>query len=104
MFPQLMELLDAIHSVDVSDTQAYGVFDDRGRGMADSWHTFLRRIVHEEHEQDYYRKWHHLFDETFLERDIFELLETREEQWQAEVIRGPSLLPISAAARPIRSP
>ena len=31
------------------------------------------------------------------------LLQTREEQWQAEVIRGPSLPPISAEARPTRS-
>jgi hypothetical protein len=31
------------------------------------------------------------------------LLQTREEQWQEEVIRGPSLPPISAEARPTRS-
>ena len=31
------------------------------------------------------------------------LLQTREEQWQAEVIRGPSLPPISAEARPTGS-
>jgi len=31
------------------------------------------------------------------------LLKTREEQWQAEVIRGPSLPPISAEARPTGS-
>jgi hygromycin-B 4-O-kinase len=72
MFPQIMEMLDAIHHVDVSDTQGYGVFNDRGRGMASSWHTFLSRIVHEEQEQDYYGKWHHMFDDTFLERDVFE--------------------------------
>jgi len=30
------------------------------------------------------------------------LLETREEQWQTEVIRGPSPPPVSAAARPTR--
>jgi hypothetical protein len=31
------------------------------------------------------------------------LLQTREEQWQAELIRGPSLPPISVEARPTRS-
>ncbi len=72
MFPQIMETLNAIHHVDVSNTQGYGVFNDQGRGMASSWHTFLRRIAHEELEQDYYGKWHHLFDDTFLERDVFE--------------------------------
>jgi hygromycin-B 4-O-kinase len=72
MFPQIMEVLDAMHSVNVSDTQGYGVFNDRGEGMANSWHTFLEMIAHEEDEHDYYGKWHYLFDETFLERAIFE--------------------------------
>jgi len=42
-----------------------------------------------------------------LQRDMQKirahLLQTREEQWQAEVIRGPSLPPISAEARPTGS-
>ena len=72
MFPQIMETLDAIHHIDVSSTQGYGVFDDRGRGMASSWHNFLKMVSQEEREQDYFGKWHHMFDDTFLERDIFE--------------------------------
>lgn len=72
MFPQIMEIFDAIHHVDVSDRQGYGVFDYRGMGMASSWHTFLKQVADEEVEQDYFGKWHHLFDDTFLERDLFE--------------------------------
>lgn len=72
MFPQIIETLDAIHAVDVSGTQGYGVFDDQGKGMVDSWHIFLRRVADEEDERDYYGKWHHFFDDTFLERDVFE--------------------------------
>jgi hygromycin-B 4-O-kinase len=72
LFPQILETLDAIHHIDVSDTQGYGVFNYRGKGIASSWHGFLKRISEEELEQDYYGKWHHMFDDTFLERDIFE--------------------------------
>lgn len=72
LFPQIMETLDAIHHVDVSNTQGYGVFNDQGKGMVSSWRNFLRRVAHEEVEQDYYGKWHHMFDDTFLERDLFE--------------------------------
>lgn len=72
MLPQIMEIFDAIHHVDVSDTQGYGVFDYRGKGMSSSWHNFLRKVADEEVEQDYFGKWHHLFDDTFLERDLFE--------------------------------
>jgi hygromycin-B 4-O-kinase len=68
----VVQVLDAIHHVDVSDTQGYGVFDYRGRGMARSWHGFLRKVMDEEREQDYFGKWHHLFEDTFLERDVFE--------------------------------
>lgn len=77
MFPQLMEILDAIHAVDVSDTQGYGVFNDRGQGMTASWHTFLKRIADEEDEHDYYGKWHHLFEATFLEREVFDQIYQR---------------------------
>lgn len=72
LLPQILDALHAIHQVDVSDTQGYGVFDDRGRGMTSSWHAFLSRINQEEREQDYYGKWHALFADTFLERAVFE--------------------------------
>jgi hygromycin-B 4-O-kinase len=72
LFPQIAETLAAIHQVDVSDTEGYGVFDDQGRGMNSSWRAFLEMIAQEELEQDYYGKWHHLFEETFLERSVFE--------------------------------
>ena len=72
ILPQIMETLDAIHHVDVHDTQGYGVFDYRGKGMSTSWHEFLGKVADEEVEQDYFGKWHHMFDDTFLERDVFE--------------------------------
>lgn len=72
ILPQLMEMLDAIHQVDVSDTQGYGVFNYLGKGMSSSWRDFLLRVDKEEDERDYFGKWHHLFADTFLERDLFE--------------------------------
>jgi len=72
VLPQIVEAIDSIHHVNVSDTQGYGVFDDHGRGGAASWRDFLSRIADEELEQDYYGKWHHLFDDTFLERESFD--------------------------------
>ncbi|GHO48105.1 phosphotransferase family protein [Ktedonospora formicarum] len=69
--PQIIDILDAIHHIDVSESSGYGVIDDQEQGMASSWHGFLRRIAGEDDEHDYYGKWHHLFDDTFLERDRF---------------------------------
>ena len=72
LFPQILETLHALHQVDVRDTDGYGVFDEEGRGMASSWHAFLQTIAEEELEHDYYGKWHRLFEETFLERTVFD--------------------------------
>jgi hygromycin-B 4-O-kinase len=71
LLPQLIKTLDAIHQIDVSDTQGYGVFDFRGKGMSSSWSSSLLQVDKEEDESDYFGKWHHLFDDTFLERDLY---------------------------------
>lgn len=74
LMPQMIAMLDTIHHLDVSDTQGYGVFDDRGVASASSWRASLSAIANEEDESQhgYYGKWHHLFDDTFLERQLFE--------------------------------
>jgi hygromycin-B 4-O-kinase len=77
LLPQLIETLDAIHQVDVSDTQGYGVFNFRGKGMSSSWSSFLLQVDREEDERDYFGKWRHLFDDTFLERDFYQDLYQR---------------------------
>jgi hygromycin-B 4-O-kinase len=71
LFPQIMETLDTLHGIDTSDTHGSGVFDDHGRGMSTSWQAFLRQIADEEQPDDYFGAWYHLFDDTFLEREIF---------------------------------
>jgi hygromycin-B 4-O-kinase len=77
LVPQILELMAIAHSVDVSETQGYGIFDAQGKGLDASWHTSLLKIAEEEDERDYFGKWHRLFDETFLERDLFEYLYQR---------------------------
>jgi hygromycin-B 4-O-kinase len=79
MMPQMIALLDTIHQVDVSGTEGYGTFDDQGKGMAASWRSSLLQIDKEEDERDYFGKWHHLFDDTFLERDLLRDLYQRME-------------------------
>jgi hygromycin-B 4-O-kinase len=77
LVPQILEFMEIAHSVDISETQGYGVFDDQGRGEATSWHASLLKVAEEEDERDYFGQWHRLFDETFLERDHFEHLYQR---------------------------
>ena len=77
LLPQILDLLEMAHSVDISETQRYGVFDDQGRGFDASWHASLLNIAEEEDERNYFGKWHRLFNETFLERDLFEDLYQR---------------------------
>jgi hygromycin-B 4-O-kinase len=72
LLPQVMDMLDALHQVDVSDREGYGVFNDLGKGMCSSWRDFLLRVDQEEDERDYFGKWHHLFADTFLEGDLFQ--------------------------------
>ncbi len=77
LLPQILDLLEIAHNVDISGTQGYGVFDAQGKGSDASWHASLLKVSEEEDEHNYFGKWHRLFDETFLERDLFEDLYQR---------------------------
>jgi hygromycin-B 4-O-kinase len=75
LLPEVMRTLDAIHHIDVSDWPiGYGVFDDQGVGLSESWRSYLTSIREEEEEWDFMGKWHTLFDTTFLERDVLDSL------------------------------
>ncbi|MGA2663664.1 MAG: aminoglycoside phosphotransferase family protein [Nitrososphaerales archaeon] len=71
LLPQVISTLDDIRQVDVSDTAGYGMFDHLGRGMSPGWREFLELIEKEEDERDFFGKWHHLFEDTFLELDLY---------------------------------
>ncbi|MGB1285785.1 MAG: phosphotransferase [Aggregatilineales bacterium] len=76
----LIQAHDAIRTADVSDTSGYGwLLDETWNGYHASWHEHLRYVASEEPETMFYHQWHHLFEDTFLERDVFDALYTRME-------------------------
>jgi hygromycin-B 4-O-kinase len=72
--PALIETLDVIHHVDIRGTAGYGTIDDGGAGMFPSWRQYLAVIREEEADWDFFGKWHVLFRDSFLERDLFDRL------------------------------
>jgi hygromycin-B 4-O-kinase len=72
LLPTLIETLAVIHHVDVRDRLNYGTFNDDGIGLFPSWRRYLEQIREEEEPWEFYGKWHGLFEQAFLEREIFE--------------------------------
>ena len=70
--PALIETLDAIHAHDIGDRPGYGIFDGQGIGRFPSWPRFLQMINEEEEPGNFFGQWHHMFDDTFLERPVFD--------------------------------
>lgn len=68
ILPELIHILHAVHTSDVSRWTGYGAFDDSGRGLAASWRSYLAAVIDEEAPDGYFGKWHSLFTTTFLER------------------------------------
>lgn len=75
LLPEVIRTLDAIHHVDVRDwPPRYGVIDDNGVGLSASWGNYLTSVREEEEDWNFYGKWHTLFDNSLLERDVFDLI------------------------------
>lgn len=72
LLPALIAILYAIHQVDVSQRKNFGIFDEQGVGLSTDWRSSLLQVREEEEEWNYFGKWHHLFKDTFLERDLFD--------------------------------
>ncbi len=70
--PALLDTLDAIHAVDVRDRTGYGLFDGSGRGMSASWPGYLSSVADEERADGFYGRWHHLFTDGSLDREMFD--------------------------------
>ena len=73
----LIETLDAIHQEDVSDTTGYGMFDSEGEGTFQQWTDFLMDVALEGGNGSFIGAWHHLFEDTFLDRTFFDLIYER---------------------------
>jgi hygromycin-B 4-O-kinase len=72
ILPALIRTLYAIHTSDASRWSGYGLFDEDGQGMADSWRSSLAAVNEEESPDGFFGNWHTLFTTTFLEQDFFE--------------------------------
>jgi hygromycin-B 4-O-kinase len=70
--PAMFATLDAIHAGPVDATTGYGIFDANGVGLARSWRESLARIDEEEAPDDFFGRWHHMFEDTILEREVFQ--------------------------------
>jgi hygromycin-B 4-O-kinase len=71
LLPEVIAILYAIHQVDVRQQKNFGIFNEQGVGLYPDWRSYLRQVMEEE-EWDYFGKWHHMFEDTFLERDFYE--------------------------------
>ena len=69
--PSNMQTLLAIHQSDVGRFTGYSWIGDDGNGMAQSWEEALTSVI-KENPDDFYGRWHTLFDTTFLDRKYFE--------------------------------
>ncbi len=73
LIPELIDVLDAIHGSPVSDNRGYGIFDGSGVARWPSWRAYLESVM-DEPEGDFFSGWHSLFEDSFLDRDLFERL------------------------------
>jgi hygromycin-B 4-O-kinase len=71
LVPSLLGTLDAIAGADLGVTRGYGPWDGAGQGEAVSWHGYLAAVM-DNKDEGYYRDWHALFRESFLERAVYE--------------------------------
>lgn len=69
--PALLDTLDAIGSVDVCASRGAGDWGGDGHGRYPSWHAYLTTII-ENDAEGYYANWHAFYDESFLEREVYE--------------------------------
>ena len=76
LIPELIDVLDAIHRAPVSDSRSYGIFDGSGVARWPSWRAYLESVM-DEPEGDFFAGWHSLFEDSFLDRNLFARLYSR---------------------------
>ena len=72
LVPSIIETLDHIHQTNIDNTSGFGAFDENGQGLYASWSEFLLNVAEEKEAGDFYGDWHRYFEESFLERDLFD--------------------------------
>ncbi len=76
VLPAALDTLDAIGRADVGTSAGYGPWDGAGRGRFTSWREALAELIENE-TAGFYRDWHALFRDSFLERGLYETLYRR---------------------------
>ena len=72
LIPKLVQVLDAIHRISIGDVPGYGIFDGMGTALTSTCKEHLELIQKEEAEGDFMGRWHVLFQNSFLEKELFE--------------------------------
>jgi hygromycin-B 4-O-kinase len=74
--PAALDTLEEVGKVDTGASRDYGDWGSDGNGKFASWQAYLADII-ENHADGYYADWQRLFDESFLERDVYEAIYER---------------------------
>lgn len=70
LLPAIAENLKRIHFIDVSHCKGFGWIDENGDGEYSSWQAFLEGFFSEK-QNGYWKNWYELFENSFLDRNIF---------------------------------
>ncbi len=65
LLPQLISILDTIHSVQIDDTKKFGYWNEKGEALFESWKDYILNK-----KDDVYSNWEKLYEETSLEKEI----------------------------------
>ena len=76
LLPATLDTLDAIGRADVLASRGFGDWGADGNGRFASWRDYLAAVI-EDQAEGYYRGWHALFRDTFLEREVYEVVYRR---------------------------
>ncbi len=91
LVPAVLDTLEVVGCVDVSGSRGYGDWGDDGNGRFESWHGFLATVI-ENDTEGYYRDWHRLYHEGFLERDFYETVYRRMMEFAASCPEARALI------------
>ena len=76
LLPPILDTLDAIGQANTSASDGYGDWGSDGNGRFASWRDFLTSVI-DNHPDGYYANWHAWFDDSSLERDLYETVYRR---------------------------
>jgi hygromycin-B 4-O-kinase len=76
LLPSLLRTLEAIAGTDLGASRGYGQWDGAGNGAAATWRGHLAAVM-DNQDEGYYRDWHALFRDSFLERAVYEAVYRR---------------------------